>query len=561
MIIDPYDPAATAETFDTAGWIASQDWRLLRAKSGAGRRLLTRLDPMLFMWIYLRHHLSSEDTGGEVTFADAHFEWYRLMRQWVKQYREPREWRHAIAAPRSCAKSTIWFLGAPLWAGVHGHAKFVAAFADSGTQAEMHLQSFRSELAGNTLLRHDWPEFCRARRKPTGRTVADNEGMFQCQSGFVFAARGADTATLGMKVGNQRPDVLILDDIEKHEAKYSLNMVGSRRSTIINAIFPLNERARVVIVGTTTRAGSIVHQLVQVADGEADQNDDEHRWIGEEKITPHHHLPIVQSEDGERSIWPAKWSLDYLKSIAGTRSYDLNMLCNPRAADGVYWSGSDFIHGVPGPVARVYCWVDPPVTSRAPGSKTRGSDPAGIAIVGYLPEGAPGLEALLDDRRPEEVEQLLSRRKAMRRLSGLAEDREAPAVVVFHAEEQRLTGRPLMRYVAALLTRFSAQTGKAVRGVFIEVNQGGDLWREPAEDLGVPFQTYTASDPKADRFMKTLDLYQAVRVFHATELPAVERQMVAYPAVEHDDVMDAVSAGVLAFLAPRKTHRSETINL
>ena len=470
------------------------------------------------------------------------------MREWVRRDLDPREWRHAIAAPRSCAKSTKWFLEAPLWAGAHGHVGFVAAFADSATQAEMHLQSFRSELAGNALLRHDYPEFCRARRKPTGRTVADNEGMYQCASGFVFAARGADTATLGMKVGNQRPDVIILDDVEKHAAQYSTEMVGKRLGTITNAIFPLNERARVVIVGTTTRPGSIVHQLVQVADGTADpEASEEHRWIAEENIVPHHHLPIVDTPDGQRSIWPAKWSLEYLKSIEGTRGYALNMLCDPRASDGVYWSSDDFVYGVPGDLARVYCWVDPPVTTK------KGSDPAGIAIVGHLPQGAPDFEELVREQFPEAiVPGMLARRRAMRRVFGGRAEVDLPAVVVLHAEEVRLSGRPLMRLVASTVAAFEARSGKRVRGVLCEVNQGGDLWRESASDLGLPFSTFTSHVPKNERFMRALDFYQALRVFHAVELPAVERQMTAFPMLAHDDVMDAVAHGILAFLAPRR---------
>jgi hypothetical protein len=547
-ITDPYDERANAATFDTAGWLASQDWALLA--EAEGRRVLTRLDPMLFAVVYLSKHLTGDDTGGMITFADAHFEWYRLMRSWVKQRREPREWRHSFAAPRSCAKSTVWFLIAPLWAGAHGHARFVAAFADSGTQSEMHLQSFRTELAHNRKLRRDFPLFCQAQRKPTGRTVADNEGMFQSRNGFVFAARGADTATLGMKVSEQRPDVLILDDIEKHEAQYSLDMVKKRLGTIVNAIFPLNERARVVIVGTTTRPGSIIHQLVQVADGDRAPEGEEHGWIAEERIEAHHHLPIVETDGARRSIWPGKWTLEYLESIEGTRSYELNMLCNPREAGGDLWDSDDILHGLPGKVGRVYCWLDPPVTTK------KGSDPAGITIAGYLPTGMPGLPALLADRfkDPAVVARLLARQQAA---PGSA--RHQTGVAIFHAEEKRLTGRPLLRHVAGVVTRFEAMWGKRVRGVLCDVTQGGDLWGEAAEHLSLPFRAFTLSEGKEFRFTRTLDYYQALRVFHVAELPALERQQLAYPKIAHDDVLDSAAAAVLAFLEPKPTRNSETI--
>lgn len=549
--IDPYDPDATAETFDVVGWLGSIDPALWNPENADARRELTRLDPMLFALLYLAHHLTSEDTRDAVTFADCHIEWYRLMRTWARRKLEPREWRHSFAAPRSTGKSTVWFLIAPLWAGAHGHVRFVAAFADSGTQAEMHLQSFRKELAGNALLRRDYPSFCQAQRKPTGRTVADNEGMFQSCNGFVFAARGADTATLGMKVGNQRPDALVLDDIEKHEAQYSLDMVKKRLGTIINAIFPLNERARVVIVGTTTRDGSIVHQLVQVADGDRAPEGDEYGWIAEERIEPHHHLPIVSDEDDgpERSIWPGKWNINYLKSIEHTRSFELNMLCNPRSAGGELWDSDDILYGAPGPVARVFAWLDPPVTAK------KRSDPAGFTIAGYMPT-LPDVAALVAETfpDPERAKLMLSR---FRGNTGRA---TPGGVLIMHAEEIRKTGAPLLRHVAGSIARFEARWGKRVRTVLCDVTQGGDLWGETAEHVSLPLKGFTLSEGKDWRFARTLDHYQALRVWHAVEIPVLERQQLAYPKLANDDVLDSAAAAVLAFLEPKPTRNSTTIH-
>lgn len=37
------------------------------------------------------------------------------------------------------------------------------------------------------------------------------------------------------------------------------------------------------------------------------------------------------------------------------------------------------------------------------------------------------------------------------------------------------------------------------------------------------------------------DFCQDRRVLHATKLPALERQMLGYPKIEHDDVLDTVT--------------------
>jgi hypothetical protein len=207
--INPYDSRTTGTNFDVSGWLATFDPVLLGSREG--RCTLTRLDPFLFAYVYLRKHMKNADD--EVTFADAHFLWVRLARRLIGPARGPREGRRALVAPRSCAKSSWWFLFIPMWAGVHRHVRFAAAFADSGTQAELHLATFKQEMAGNVLLQNDYPEFCNPARRHTGRTVADNQNMLHTKSGFTFAAKGIDSTSLGMKMGEVRPDLLICHEI------------------------------------------------------------------------------------------------------------------------------------------------------------------------------------------------------------------------------------------------------------------------------------------------------------------------------------------------------------
>lgn len=207
--IDPYDPRTTGTNFDLLGWLATFDERMLANEEG--RRTLTVFDPFLFAFLYLRKHMTAQD--GSITFADAHFLWVRMARRWIGPPRGPREGRRALVAPRSCAKSSWFFLFLPMWAGVHRHVRFVAAFADSGSQAELHLATFKQELAGNALLNHDYPDFCAPARRHTGRTLADNQNMLHTKSGFTFVAKGIDSTSLGMKMGEQRPDLLICHEV------------------------------------------------------------------------------------------------------------------------------------------------------------------------------------------------------------------------------------------------------------------------------------------------------------------------------------------------------------
>jgi hypothetical protein len=313
-----------AETFDFNQWLVARPWDLL--KTAKGRIALTKYDPLLFAVLYLRHHLSGKETGGKVTFNDLHLELFRQARLWTIPAEKPRQYRDAYIAPRESGKSTLLFLVLPLWAAAHGHIRFCVAFADSGTQAETHLSSFKTELESNNKLRADFPDLCTVATRRKGYNVADNRNMLHTAAGFVFAARGIDSGNLGLKVGDTRPDLIVMDDVEPGESSYSAYLAAKRLTTIIDVILPLSEFARVVLVGTVTMLNSIVHQLVQ-----SGMNPDKApSWISEENFRVHHFNAIIVRPDGtERSVWPAKWTIEYLSKIRHTRSYRKNFANDP----------------------------------------------------------------------------------------------------------------------------------------------------------------------------------------------------------------------------------------
>lgn len=515
-ISDPYDERATAESFDFAAWIDSLPEWLFNAEPehAAARIEATRLDPLLFAVLYCLHHLRAPD--GSISFADAHLEWIRLALQWAIPTTQPLEQRDALLAPRDTGKSTWWLLLLPLWAAAHGHVKFAAVFADSGPQAELHLMSFRKETDENAALRRDFPDLCTAGRRPSGVAQSDAKHMVIRKSGFVFAAKGIDASSLGMKVGERRPDLLLLDDVEPDESSYSVYQAGKRLTTVKDAILPLNIYARVVLSGTVTLPGSVTHQLVKYAKGERTESNE---WVAEERFRVHHHLPIVQRDDGsERSMWPQKWPMPYMLSIRHTRSYRKNMLNDPMAMDSDYWAESDFTYGT-FPVARTYLSVDGAVTTK----KT--SDFTGLSVVGYAPpvparEGKPAASA---------------------------------RCLVKYAQAVKLKGRPLRERILQILESFPE-----IGAVLVESNQGGDLWDEIFSDLPVKVVLFSNHLPKEVRAERVLNQYQLIpsRVVHAERLPALEEQMVAFPKAPNDDLVDSAGNAILRFLKPPARKRA-----
>lgn len=510
-----YLEGADAEAFDLPAYLAQFDPRLLADPEG--RRILTRLDPLLFALVFLRHHLKDED--GHITFGDAHLDWCRAARSWVRPPSGPAEERDAWIAPRNTGKTTWWFLILPMWAAAHGHVKFAAAFASAATQAERHLSTFKRELDGNTALRRSFPDLCVAAKRPSGANVADTQSMYIAKSGFIFAAHGIDSSALGMKVEEKRPDLLLCDDIEPDEASYSAALAAKRLTTLCDAILPLNIYARVAICGTVTMPGSVIHQLVKAAKGVHVED-----WIRDEKIRAHHSLPIVERPDGtERSMWPAKWPIGYLLEIRHTRSYAKNMANDPLAADGALWTPDDFRYPEP------------------PDDLSRFNDALNRADRVDPVTGADPITHMMLSIDPATT-------------AKKASDFTGLAVVSWSTRHQRCTvhaamalkvrpGPELRERVLALLDEFPR-----IGLILIEVNQGGDTWQAILHDMPVKVKTVNQNEPKFVRAEGVLGLYQRGRVLHARRLPELEQQMCTFPKGANDDMVDAVGSAVRRFI-------------
>lgn len=511
MTTDPYSPDATADTFDFLGYLEEVPFldqldELGGEREAAGRREATRDDPMLFAVLYLSHHLRTEETGGRITWSDAHLEWLRDAKRWTRRPQKVAEERDAYVAPRGTGKSTFFFLFLPLWAAAHGHVRFAAAFADSAAQAQAHLATLKRELETNVRLRHDYPDLCAPAKRLRGVTVSDHVGMLHTKSGFVFAARGIDSGSLGMKVGSLRPDLLLLDDVEPDESNYSEYQKEKRLTTVRDTVLPLNVFARVVVVGTVTMPGSIVHNLVEHGRGERT-----HAWVDEEGFRVHHALPILTNDRGEeRSAWPAKWPMSFLNAIRRTRSFAKNYLNAPIPADGAYWTTEDLVIEAAEEYGPTVLSIDPATTSKST------SDYTGLSVVSRTQVPVVPIGEL--------------HHKAY----------------VRYAEKVRLPPAELRKKVLELLERFPE-----IGLVIVETNQGGDAWLEVLHDLPVRIRTVHQKASKEVRAQRALNYYQRGQVRHTVHLPALDEELLVFPRGMNDDLVDSTGTAVTFLLKPR----------
>lgn len=466
-----------------------------------------RNDPLLFAFYYLRDHITAGD--GTISLSEFHEALLDYALSWI----DGKPARTAFIAARESGKSTWLFTILPLWAAAMGHQKFIVGIADSASQAKDHLRTFKDELRDNKLLRDDFPELCTPRMGDvSGKAAAFNESMIQMKNGFVFVAKGADSGVLGLKVGSQRPTLIICDDLEGGEQTYSVEDAKKRLRTFIDDILPLSADAQVILAGTTTRLGSIIDQVRTVTEIRTlhpeldDQSILEYlaaelQWVVKKRFGCYYYPAILdEGLPTERSCWPERMSLESMASDRGEPDFQKNMMNRPVSLEDSFWKDSSIEVEHWTEYGSTIISVDPAVTTN------KKSDFTGIAVISR----------------------------------GLKDN--AKRLMVREIEQVKLSPNELGDHVAELIAKYNATI------VYVETNMGGDLWDLPFKGLKAKVMTYRSKEHKNLRAQSAFYWYQQGQVVHEKSMPAAENQMKAFPAVVHDDMVDALSAGVNALL-------------
>jgi phage terminase large subunit-like protein len=482
------------------------DGRLLIETSREWRIRITERDPLLFALIYLRKHVTVKRWDAErgefydlASFSEWHLDFVTFLRTMLGG----RPQRRAFVVPRKGAKTT-WIAApiAPIWAIAHRHRRFVLLFGNNSEQATMHLATIRQELAENEILLADFEHLAPVRlpgSRDSLRTVL--------RGGATIAARGMESQALGIKSGADRPDFIVLDDVSPDGANNSAAKVAKRITTLVEAILPMNEEATVVFGGTTTLYDDPAHQLVMHALGERTAP-----WIAETHFEADYYPAILdEGTAAERSLWPAMWSLSWLLRQAYptgdrrrmARSFAMNYQNRPELVGGSRWTHDTFVIDPRFTAAEFVMTVDTAVTTLDT------SDESAICIASI--------------------------------------DAAGRQVCIEHVWSGRVTGTELRE----MIWRLKASNPR-LRRVYVERNQGGDLWRRILSPLPVGLELVLSRPDrrgsKRERIEWLLDQYLRLAIVHRSKHGKAQDQMIAWPRVTHDDMIDVIEAAVACLL-------------
>lgn len=572
-------------------------------ESKQGRISLCKTRPVLFALLYLSHHISFE--GKPPEFSQFHldlFEYGRALAGLGEHLgngttRDSSSLqRDAWLAPRASGKSTILFTVLPLWLAAMGHVKFIAAFSDSENQAIIHLQTFKSELDSNELLRADYPELCRPKKsRATNKYVSQSQIMIQQDNGFIFTAKGIDSQSLGMKVGVKRPEVIICDDIESLD--YSFTAAKARLNTLLHGVFALNYRAKIIIVGTCPIAGGILDNLRTVNDQLTHYKDRQRSQLS------YDHTPGVDEGAGQQApnTYRRERSNKNDFALGGTqlsvgvnaRGEQHNSSTNAETLDAQKSDVKTF--PVPSAASTTNDYrkpVYPDEFERQLDNDLKWVVDHKIVVHHYLPiveeDGVErslwpsqwSLNYLKSIQHTRDFAMNYLNRPVSMDAGYWADDDieiEAPSVpydkillsvdpavstkktadfsafavvgtrdghiYVIHTEQLRGSPDELRAVTERLITEYGVQL------VLWEKNYGDTLWKAVLDGVKCKVRFIRNTDKKEARITQSLDAYKRGKVKHSKSMLLLEEQMTSFPNVRHDDLVDAVATGVNYFSA------------
>lgn len=201
-------------------------------------------------------------SGIFVPFSDYHRDFWEWT--WSIEPGEPTE-AFLPVWPRDAGKSSNAEAAVVYLAG-EKKRKYAIYSADSQPRADEHLGNV-SALLERPGVQQRYPELCDKALTQWGAAKGWRVGLLRCANGFSAASAGLDKAVRGTRLEDQRPDLLVLDDVDSDHD--SARAVEKKEKTITSALLPAGDRGTLAVIF----AQNLVHDnsvMAHILDGKAD---------------------------------------------------------------------------------------------------------------------------------------------------------------------------------------------------------------------------------------------------------------------------------------------------
>lgn len=261
---------------------------------------------------------------------------------------------------RGAAKSVMMNVIIPMWLKAQGEFKVMVLVGKSEDNARTLLSDLQAELMYNKRYLSDYGD---------QMSIGDwQEGNFTCQDGVAFFARGRGQSPRGLRKRQNRPDYIVIDDLDDDELVQNEKRVRKMVDWILEALLGAMDMGR----GRFIMVGNLIHKKAVLA-----------------KISEVETFQTIQINvfDALGNIsWPDKYTLEEIEDIRktmGSRRFSKEYLNNPIEEGTVFreeWFRFIRVDNYK-QYERVVCYIDPSLTGNS------GSDYKAAVVVGKTKHG------------------------------------------------------------------------------------------------------------------------------------------------------------------------------
>ena len=236
----------------------------------------------------------------------------------------------ARVAPRGHAKSTCAALAYPLWCLCEGRRNNIVVITHESSLAKQFVRDIRTELECNERIIASYGDLCaeaaeeETTKKTRKRRAKWSEEKFITNTGVAVQARGSGAGFRGTRVGPNRPDLIICDDIEKDELVESAESRRKLEHWLRRVVMPaLSPDGQLLVLGSIIHYDSL---LANLRDRQSWP-----RW----DYRVYRALEAERGDDGQyhlRALWPSRWPVAKLqeeRQRVGTLAFEQEYQANP----------------------------------------------------------------------------------------------------------------------------------------------------------------------------------------------------------------------------------------
>ena len=235
--------------------------------------------------------------------ANFHKDLFRLLSDTSKQY-------VAIIAPRGHGKSSVSTTIVPLHRILFGQERNILIMSETEGQAKAHLDSLKYQLQENPLIKTYFPTLSFPKWTEE-RIVVKGTTPFGTPINCQLIVKGSKQKVRGLNYQQQRPTLIIMDDVEGEDNMSSEDVRNDFKRRIDAALLPAIDPqiGRVFMIGTIVHYDSYLNEIWT-------KSDTPNENVGKSGVWEYVFYRAIENygTDKEKALWPEWMSIAKLHS-------------------------------------------------------------------------------------------------------------------------------------------------------------------------------------------------------------------------------------------------------